>query len=359
MKPLDVAPGDAIGILGGGQLGRMLALSAASLGLDVHIFTPEADSPASRVAARTWRAPFEDGEALTDFARSIKLATIEFENIPVTAINHLAARGCVVRPGVKSLATGRDRFTEKTFLADIGVPPVPFAKIDKADDIAPALARLGGKGVLKTRTSGYDGKGQLRVDGSTDPAAAWKAMHKRPAILEAWVDYEAELSVIIARSPDGQTAVYDIPRNNHDGGVLRTSIVPGGFSPKVEAEARQLAEILVAKLDHIGVLALELFLTKDGRLLANEFAPRVHNSGHWTMDACAHSQFEQHVRAVCGWPLADTRRHSDAEMLNLLGADALDWRKHLEDGASLHLYGKRDIVDGRKMGHITKIRSRS
>jgi 5-(carboxyamino)imidazole ribonucleotide synthase len=359
MKPVIVAPGDAIGILGGGQLGRMLALSAASLGLDVHIFTPEADSPASRVAARTWRAPFEDGDALTDFARTIKLATIEFENIPVTAIHHLAARGCPVRPGAKSLATGRDRFIEKTFLAEIGVAPVPFAKIDKADDIAPALASLGGKGVLKTRTSGYDGKGQLRVDGATDPAAAWEAMHKRPAILEAWVEYEAELSVIIARGPDGATAAYDIPRNHHEGGVLRTSTVPGGFSAKVEAEARALAETLAAKLDHVGVLALELFLTRDGKLLANEFAPRVHNSGHWTMDACAHSQFEQHIRAVCGWPLADPARHSDAVMINLLGEDALGWRAHLEAGASLHLYGKREVVPGRKMGHATRIRPRS
>lgn len=356
---LNVSPGDAIGILGGGQLGRMLALAAARLGLDVVIFTPEADAPASRVAARTIRAPFEDGEALTAFARSIKLATIEFENVPVTAIHHLAARGCVVRPGAKSLATGRDRFVEKSFLAEIGVPPAPFAKIDDAADITPALAKLGGAGILKTRTSGYDGKGQQRIDGSTDPNAAWEAMKRRPAILEQLIDFEAELSVIIARGPDGATAIYDIPRNDHKGGVLRSSIVPGGFQPEIEALARGYAETLAAKLDHVGVLALELFLTKDGQLLANEFAPRVHNSGHWTMDACAHDQFEQHIRAVCGWPLADPARHSDAEMRNLLGEDALGWRGELEAGASLHLYGKRDVVPGRKMGHATRLKPRS
>jgi 5-(carboxyamino)imidazole ribonucleotide synthase len=354
-----VAPGDAIGILGGGQLGRMLALAAASLGLDAHIFTPEEDSPASRVAAKTIVAPFEDGAALAAFARDIKLATIEFENIPVTAIHGLAARGCIVRPGAKSLSTGRDRFVEKSFLAEIGVPPVPFAKIDKAEDIAPALAKLGGRGVMKTRTSGYDGKGQLRIDGATDPAAAWEQIGKRPSILEAWVEYEAELSVIIARSPLGETQAYDIPHNIHEGGVLRRSIFPAPFPAAVQAHARALAETLAAKLDHVGVLALELFLTKDGGLLANEFAPRVHNSGHWTADACQHGQFEQHIRAVCGWPLADPARHSDGEMENLLGEEALAFTQHLEEGASLHLYGKRDAVAGRKMGHVTRLRPKA
>jgi 5-(carboxyamino)imidazole ribonucleotide synthase len=351
-------PGDTIGILGGGQLGRMLAMAAAELGLDVHVFTPESDSPASRVAKKTWVAPFDDKTALREFAASVKAATIEFENIPVDAVDVIEDEGTPVRPNAKTLATAQDRLAEKTWFREIGVEPAPFARIDRADQIQDALDGLGGSGVLKSRFSGYDGKGQIRLKGKIQPFPAWAEVGATFAILEAWIDFECELSVVAARGADGQFLAWDPPENDHAGGILRASTFPSTAPKAVLDEAIAMARKLTESLDYVGVLALELFLTRDGRLLANEFAPRVHNSGHWTQDACLTGQFEQHIRAVCGWPLGDPKRHSDGRMINLLGAEANDWEKHLHDGARVHLYGKRRAADGRKMGHVTKLKPR-
>jgi 5-(carboxyamino)imidazole ribonucleotide synthase len=352
-------PGDAIGILGGGQLGRMLALAAADLGLDVHVFTPETDSPASRVARKTWMAPFDDKDALREFGASVKVATIEFENIPPDAVDLIEDEGTPVRPNGRTLATAQDRLAEKTFFRDIGVEPAPFARIDKPEQIQAALDKLGGNGVLKSRFSGYDGKGQVRLRGKVQPFPAWAEVGSTFSILEAWIEFDRELSVVAVRGADGTFLAWDPPENDHSGGILRRSVFPSTAPKAVLDQAVGLAKKLADELDYVGVLALELFLTKDGKLLANEFAPRVHNSGHWTQDACATGQFEQHIRAVCGWPLGDPSRHSDGEMLNLLGTDADDWAKHLGEGAKLHLYSKRRAADGRKMGHVVKLKPRA
>lgn len=359
-KPLDVIvrPGDAIGILGGGQLGRMLALAAADMGLDVHIFTPESDSPASRVAKKTWVADWSDQAALREFAANIAVATIEFENVPVAATDLIEHLGKPVRPGGRTLARAQDRLAEKTFFREIGIEPAPFERVDGPDDIQPALERLGGNGVLKSRFSGYDGKGQVRLKGQA-PASAWADVGAKPAVLEAWIAHECEISVVAARSAKGEFVAFDPPENDHSGGILRKSVFPASVSKSVVDEAMAMTRKLANALDYVGVLALELFVTKDGQLLANEFAPRVHNSGHWTQDACKVGQFEQHIRAVCGWPLGDPSRWADGEMINLLGEDAFGWERALADGAKLHLYGKRDAVEGRKMGHLVRLKPRA
>ena len=351
-------PGDVIGILGGGQLGRMLAMAAAEMGLDVHIFTPEQDSPASRVAAKTWVAKFDDQAALKEFAASVVAATIEFENVPVAATDLIEAQGKPVRPNGRTLAKAQDRLAEKTFFRDIGIEPAPFERVDGPDDIAPALEKLGGNGVLKSRFSGYDGKGQVRLKGEV-PKSAWADVGAGPSILEAWITHECEISVIAARSASGKFVAFDPPENDHSGGILRRSTFPASAPKAALDEAMRMTRKLADELDYVGVLALELFLTKDGRLLANEFAPRVHNSGHWTQDACRTGQFEQHIRAVCGWPLGDPTRWADGEMINLLGEDAFDWERHLIGGGKLHLYGKRAAADGRKMGHVVRLTPRA
>ncbi len=351
-------PGEAIGILGGGQLGRMLACAAAELGLDVHVFTPEKDSPASRVARKTWVADWDDEAALTDFIADTKVVTLEFENVPTRTVDILEKLGRQVRPGVRALAVAQDRLAEKTFFRENGIAPAEFRRIDQPGDILPALEALGGKAILKTRFSGYDGKGQVVLETGADPVAAWSEIGAQRAIMEAFVPFAHEISVVCARSADGDFRAWDPPKNIHEKGVLRRSIFPAPLSADVLAAATGLARTLAEKLDYVGVLALEMFVGEDGSLLANEFAPRVHNSGHWTSDACHVGQFEQHVRAVCGWPLGDPARHSDGEMLNLLGAEVHDWPQHLTDGARVHLYGKRRALDGRKMGHVTRLSPR-
>ncbi len=352
-------PGDAIGILGGGQLGRMLALAAADLGLDVHIFAPDKDCPASRVARKTWFAAYDDMAALNEFAASVKVATIEFENIPTDAVDAIVAAGTPVRPDARCLAISQDRLAEKTYFHDIGIEPAAFARVDKVDQIQTALDSVGGNGVLKTRFSGYDGKGQVRLQGQVVASAAWASVEAQRSIIEAWIDHERELSVILVRTLDGAVRFWDPPENIHGKGVLRRSIFPSTAHAEILDHAKAMAKTLADSLDYVGVLALELFLTRDGKLIANEFAPRVHNSGHWTPDACITGQFEQHIRAVCGWPLGDPTRHSDGEMINLLGADVNDWEQFLAEGARVHLYGKRRTADGRKMGHVVKLKPRS
>jgi 5-(carboxyamino)imidazole ribonucleotide synthase len=360
LEPLP--PGCTIGVLGGGQLGRMLAMAAAQLGFRAHIYSDEGDCPAFDVCAARTVADYTDFDQLASFARCVDVVTYEFENVPVGAARHLSDL-VHVRPGPRALEVAQDRLTEKQFISALGVPVVPFAVIDRAEDIGPALNALGGACILKTRRLGYDGKGQVGVDPGDDPARAMKEIGGVPAVLERRIAFACEISVLVVRGASGAVEFYDIPLNTHSGGILRRSAVP---SPLGESElelARGLALRIAEALDYVGVLAVEMFYMgpqADHPLLINEIAPRVHNSGHWTLDACPVSQFENHIRAIAGWPLGSTARHSDAEMINLIGAEVENWMTLARDrGALLHLYGKRDARDGRKMGHVNRLRSRS
>lgn len=352
MQPLQ--PGSRIGILGGGQLGRMLASAGAQLGFDIWIFEPEADCPASRTSAHHVAAAWNDKDALTAFGDACDVVTLEWENVPASAMQTLAKADTQLRPGARSLEVSQDRGTEKAFLNDIGIKTADYALIDSEDDVAPALATLGGTGVLKTRRDGYDGKGQLWLTPANTPQNAFEHLGHAPAVLEAAVAFDCEISVIVARSATGEIKTWAPPHNIHEDGILARSIVPCGLPEAVTKAARAKAVTLVEALGHVGVLALELFVMKDGALIANEFAPRVHNSGHWTPEACQTGQFEQHIRAVAGWPLGDTRRLYDAEMRNLIGEDGHVDPATLASGDVLTLYGKREVRKGRKMGHITR-----
>ena len=349
--------GATIGILGGGQLGRMLGSAAAALGFDVSIYCPEQDCPAARVAAHHVVGAYTDVSALLVWAASCDVITYEFENVPVAAAEALIDAGHVVRPGAKPLQVSQDRLVEKTFLQSCGIQTADFAKVDAAADIAGPIETFGGKGILKTRRDGYDGKGQARLERGDDYEAAHKALKHAPCILEAMVPFEREVSVIIARDAGGETVCFDLPRNEHINGILKRSIVPSDVSEDVAQRACAAAEALANALDYVGVLALEFFLLTDGTLLANEFAPRVHNSGHWTPEACATGQFEQHIRAVAGWPLGPVTRFHKVEMINLLGDEALVPPEVLAADGVLTLYGKRDAKPGRKMGHLVRRRS--
>jgi 5-(carboxyamino)imidazole ribonucleotide synthase len=353
-----LTPGSTIGILGGGQLGRMLALAAARLGLKCHIFCPDPESPAFDVAAaRSWAA-YEDEAALDAFARAVDVVTYEFENVDVKAAERLA-RQVHVRPGPRALAVSQDRLTEKAFLHELGIATAPFAAVESAASLGAALASLDTPAILKTRRLGYDGKGQAMIRSDADAATALAAVRNAPAILEGFVAFSREVSVIAARGLDGSFAVYDVAENLHRAGILATSTVPARLRPETAAEAQRIAQKILAALDYVGVIGVEFFVTEGGgseRLLVNEFAPRVHNSGHWTEDACAVSQFENHIRAVAGWPLGPATRHSDVVMQNLIGAEAADWLRLAADPeARLHLYGKREARPGRKMGHVNRV----
>jgi 5-(carboxyamino)imidazole ribonucleotide synthase len=351
VSPPPIPPGATIGILGGGQLGRMTAMAAARLGYRCHVLAPEADSPAADVAAAFTRATYEDEAALRAFAAAVDVVTLEFENVPVAALEFLAALR-PVRPDAAVLRVTQDRLAEKDFVAALGCAVTPYARVETAAD----LARLG-PGVLKTTRLGYDGKGQLRVDAATDPAAAVAALGQPVLVHEAWVDFELELSVITARNPQGATASYVPVENRHRDHILDETVAPAALPPGKAAEAVALAERIAGALRLEGLLAVELFLARDGELLVNELAPRPHNSGHWTIDACAVSQFEQQVRAVCGLPLGDPTRFADATMTNLIGGDVERWPElAAEPRARLHLYGKRAARPGRKMGHVTRLR---
>ena len=351
----ELAPGARIGILGGGQLGRMLALSGAQLGFDIHIFSQEDDPPAGRVAASAHKGSWTDRGALKRFARACDVVTLEFENVPVETVEIIEAAGTPVRPGALSLSVSQDRASEKAFLQKTGIATTDYRAIDAHDDIVPALQALGGIGILKTRREGYDGKGQAWVRlGHGGITEAWAALGRRPCILEAPVAFDCEISVLVARAVTGETRTWAPPRNVHTGGILATSTVPSGLKRAIEDAARTKAVALAEALGHVGVLALEFFVLPDGTLLANEFAPRVHNSGHWTPEACQTGQFEQHIRCVAGWPLGDTHRLFDAEMVNLIGEAGLVSPASLGPHGTLTLYGKRDARPGRKMGHITR-----
>jgi 5-(carboxyamino)imidazole ribonucleotide synthase len=353
-----LAPGATLGILGGGQLGRMIALATARLGLRVHVYCPDPDSPAFDVAARHTIAAYDDVAALTAFAGAVDAVTYEFENVPVPTAERLAAL-VPVRPGVRSLALSQDRLVEKRFLADLGIAVAPFRAVDGAADLAAAAAELGLPAVLKTRRLGYDGKGQLMLRDGFDAAAAWAAIGAAPAILEGFVPFALECSIVLARGLDGATAAFDVAENRHEHHILKRTVVPAAVTAATAGAAAALGRTVAEAMGHVGVLTVELFVVRDDageRLVANEIAPRVHNSGHWTEDAAAVSQFEQHVRAVAGWPLAAPTRLAAVEMENLIGADAARWRAiAAEPGARLHLYGKREIRPGRKMGHVNRL----
>jgi 5-(carboxyamino)imidazole ribonucleotide synthase len=352
-----LAPGSTIGVVGGGQLGRMLALAAARLGFDVAVLDPEADCPAGRAAKTLVTGAYGDPEALGRLAEVSDVVTSEFENAPAAPLRVLAGRGVAVAPNPDALATAQDRVVEKTFLNEAGAPTVAFAQVDGLADVAPALLRLGAPALLKTRREGYDGKGQAWVRSEADAEAAWEAIGGAPAILEARADFRRELSVIAARGRRGEIACYPLAENRHEGGILRFSHAPAAASETLRAGAETIARRILEGLDYVGVLGVELFELNDGRLLVNEIAPRVHNSGHWTLDACEVDQFEQHIRAVAGWPLGPTTPFAACEMENLVGEDADRWAAlAAEPGARVWLYGKRETRAGRKMGHVNRLR---
>ena len=354
-----LAPGRTIGILGGGQLGRMTALAAGALGYRCHIFTPEADSPASQVAAATTVADYEDERAIEAFAATVDVATFEFENVPVETVLAIERR-VPVRPGPKALRVSQDRLVEKTFLRELGTLPAEFIAVDSPAALEAALAALGRPAVLKTARLGYDGKGQVMIDAATTVEDAWDRMGAPIGVLERFVDYACEISVVIARALDGSMRSYVPVENRHRNHILWETHAPARIAPALAAEAEALARRIAEALDIVGLLAVEMFVTRDGRVLVNEIAPRPHNSGHWTMDACVTSQFEQFVRAICGLPLGSPERHSDAVMTNLLGDEVDGWAEILEDpGAKLHLYGKGEARPGRKMGHVNRLLPRS
>ena len=349
-----IAPGATIGILGGGQLGRMLAIAAAPLGYRCRIFSPEPDGPAAQVAAAETVAPYDDRVALDAFGAAVDVVTVEFENVPAEALERLA--GMVpVRPGARSLRIAQNRIAEKDFCRGLGLETTPYAPVEDAGGAAAADALIGRPAVLKTQTLGYDGKGQTVLAAGDDLLDAWHgALGGRPAILEALAPIEREVSAIVARAADGAVASFDPVENRHVNGILDVTLAPADLSPALAAGAQEGAARIARALDHVGVLCVELFVTADGRLLVNEIAPRVHNSGHWTIEGCATSQFAQHIRAVCGLPLGSPARRANAAMKNLIGADAEHWPALAADPAAhLHLYGKADVRDGRKMGHVT------
>ncbi|SHL37315.1 5-(carboxyamino)imidazole ribonucleotide synthase [Roseovarius marisflavi] len=346
--------GATIGILGGGQLGRMLSVAAARLGLRCHVFEPGANPPAADVAHAVTTAAYEDEAALRAFAQSVDVITYEFENIPTSALDILE-KIKPVRPGRKALRVSQDRLVEKAFLSELGLQTAPFAAVDDAQDLAEAIAEIGLPAILKTRRLGYDGKGQARIMTPDDAEAALADMAGQPAILEGFVDFSHEVSVIAARNEAGDVACFDPGENVHEGGILRTTTVPARLNGAQRTDAVLLAAKILNKLRYVGVMGVELFVTDKG-LIVNEIAPRVHNSGHWTQQGCAIDQFEQHIRAVAGWPLGDGTRYADVVMENLIGDD-MDRVPDLAKtaNAAIHLYGKAEVKPGRKMGHVNRI----
>ena len=345
-------PGATIGILGGGQLGRMLAVAASRLGLKVHVFEPGA-APAGDVAAAVTHASYDDHAALKAFGQSVDVITYEFENVPAASLDILEG-AAPIRPGRRALAVSQDRLDEKAFLAGQGIDVAPHRAVDSVDDLQAAVAAIGSDGILKTRRLGYDGKGQVRLRPGDDLAAAFEAMAGAPAILEGLVPFQREVSVIGARSLDGQVVCFDPAENVHRDGILHTSTVNAAVARGIRTDAVLITAKILNALDYVGVMGVEMFVLPGNTLIVNEIAPRVHNSGHWTIEACVIDQFQQHIRAVAGWPLGDGTRHSDAVMTNLIGAEADDWQTLAKDGG-LHLYGKAESRPGRKMGHVTHI----
>jgi len=351
-------PGQMIGILGGGQLARMMALAAAPLGLKCHIYAPEGDNPAFDVAAATTIAPYEDHAALEHFARAVDVVTYEFENVPAKTAEILSSLVDVL-PQPRALETTQDRLIEKSFIRDLGLAVPDFIAVDSPESLSKAVAQLGRPSVLKTRRFGYDGKGQVIIKSETNLDEAWAGIGKAPAILEQFIPFEREVSVIAARNASGDVVTYDVCENRHAHHILAETTLPARISAETEQAAKDAASRIGAALNYVGVFAVEYFVGRSGageRLLVNEIAPRVHNSGHWTIDGAETSQFEQHIRAISGWPLGSVKRLGRIEMRNLIGGDTDGWHDLVtEPGLHVHLYGKAESRPGRKMGHVTRV----
>lgn len=348
-----IPPGETIGILGGGQLGRMLGMAAAQLGYRCHVYAPERDSIAAEVCAAFTCAPWDDLEALAKFAKDCAVITYEFENVPVTPL--VAVGEVPLLPHPRALETAQDRLNEKTFVQTLGGTPAPFAPVDSPAELEQAIRQIGTPGILKTRRDGYDGKGQWRIADGLEPEVL--DLPQQPLIYEGFVDFAAEFSILLCRTAEGDIRFWDTPRNEHEGGILARSTVPAGELIESQVEqARTLASAIAAKLDYVGVLSVEFFATAQGPVF-NEMAPRVHNSGHWTIEGAVTSQFENHIRAICGLPLGDTALAARrVEMRNVIGDTVEDWPQILSDPANhLHLYGKAAARPGRKMGHVTRL----
>lgn len=358
IRQAKLKPGDTIGILGGGQLGRMLAMAAARLGLRCQVFSPDPDLPAFDVVLNATCAEYADVEALELFANDVDVITYEFENVPAATALLLSARRPVL-PNWKILETTQDRLAEKDFVRQLSIGTADYADVSSATALRTALVKIGFPAVIKTRRFGYDGKGQAIIRAGDDPDRVWDELGTKSAILEAFVPFEREISVVAARSAEGQVECFDVTENEHRDHILKTSRVPAAISDTLAAQARSIAEKIANALDYVGTLAVELFVVPgDGgsRILVNEIAPRVHNSGHWTLDGASISQFEQHIRAIAGWPLGKPVRHGPVTMTNLIGDEINSYERWLTvPGATVHLYGKGAPRPGRKMGHVTQI----
>lgn len=354
MSTAPIPPGSIIGIVGGGQLGRMSAVAAAELGYRVHVFTPETDSPTAQACEQAFVGAYDDDATIEAFGASVDVITFEFENIPAETVRKLGEYA-PVRPGWQCLEICQDRIKEKTFATEHGIETAPWREVRSAAELAAAINEIGRPAILKTTTLGYDGKGQVRITPTTDAADAWADLGADVGILEGFVDFALEVSVITARGVSGQMASFDVVENRHKNGILDITIAPAAIDRDLAEHARGLGRKLADAMDMVGLLAVELFVTRDGHLLMNEMAPRPHNSGHWTQDGCTTSQFEQFMRAVAGLPLGSPQRHSDTVMKNLIGADAEPWLEVLSNPLNkLHLYGKAEARPGRKMGHINR-----
>ena len=353
-----VAPGATIGILGSGQLGRMMALAAAPMGYRVHVFSPDSDSPCGQVATEETIAGYDDVAALTAFARAVDVVTYEFENIPDAALDVIEAleNGPPIRPGRKSLNMTQDRVSEKTFLNENHVVTAPWRAVESTRELKTAIVEVGAPAVIKSARFGYDGKAQARIDTPSQAQEAYDKIGRSVAILEKWVGFRRELSVVLARGLKGEIVAFPPVENRHENHILRETIAPASLNEQQHEELVSIAMRVAAALDHVGTLAVEFFEDEDGKFLVNEVAPRPHNSGHWTIDACPTSQFEQHIRAVCGLQLGNAAPGFSARMTNILGDEIKDWAKHAADSrAKLHLYGKAEARPGRKMGHVTRL----
>jgi 5-(carboxyamino)imidazole ribonucleotide synthase len=355
VTPAPLPPGSTIGIIGGGQLGRMTAMAAATLGYRSHVYTPEPDAPTSHVATDATVAPYEDAAALATFAGAVDVITYEFENIPLEPVTRLAELK-PVHPSPRVLRITQDRLREKDFVSRLGIGTTRYRAVASFQALAGAVADIGRPCVLKSTRMGYDGKGQARIDETGDLAAAWRQMGAPLGILERFVDFAYEASVIVARGVDGTIACFPAVENRHADHILSRTIVPAPMTAETAQAAEALARRIAESIELVGLICVELFVTADGQLLVNELAPRPHNSGHWTIDACVTSQFEQLVRAITGLPLGSTERLADAVMENLIGDDVNRWPEILADPrAKLHLYGKAQARPGRKMGHVTRL----
>ncbi|MDC7683475.1 5-(carboxyamino)imidazole ribonucleotide synthase [Asticcacaulis sp. BYS171W] len=355
MKPLPL--GSKIGILGDGQLGRMLSQAASRLGFKVVVYGPDAESPAASVSAVSKVARYTDEAALDRFAAASDVITFEFENVPVSSLEYLVSKGAKVAPNARALGITQDRVLEKSFARSVGISTVDFYEINTLDDLEKAIAINGVPSLLKTRREGYDGKGQVWIRHADEARAAFESLNGAKAILEAKADFLREVSVIAARGFNGEVRTYPVGENHHVKGILSTTLAPAAISETLKNRAEDIAKKVLEGLDYVGVLGVELFVLEGDELVLNEIAPRVHNTGHWTQDGCLCDQFEQHIRAVAGWPLGDTTARFQVEMTNLLGPDILAWETlSQEPDSRLYVYGKDDPREGRKMGHINRLK---